>query len=206
MRYPLGVVGVVFSDDDPVRASERARDLGFAHIDPTIDIDPSTLALPVGCPFTPRPVARFSSALVRSTWERTVEQFRAAPGCLLEPAARSLVNSNEKARAICAEVPGLRLLVDTGHVADWGDDPVELLDLAGHVQLRQGKPGATQVHVDDPSGVVDFAAVLRTLDRLNYGGLLSVEYFDLPDFGWPLDDPVGWSCDLAAHVRALPPN
>ena len=202
MRYPLGVAGVVFGAEDPVRASERARELGFEHIDANIEVDPATLALPVGCPFTPRPVPRFSSALVRNSWERTVEVFRDAPGCLLEPAARSLVNSDEKARAICAEVPGLRLLIDTGHVADWGGDPVALLDLAGHVQLRQGKPGETQLHVDDRSGVVDFDSVLRRLDELGYDGLLSVEYFDLPDFGWPLADPIGWSCDLAHDVRA----
>jgi hypothetical protein len=30
-----------------------------------------------------------------------------------------------------------------------------------------------------------------------------VEYFDLPSYGWPLDDPVGWSVDLARAVRAL---
>ena len=141
--------------------------------------------------------------MVRSTWEKTVDFFRVAPGCLIEPTARSVVNSTEKARAICDEVPGLRLLVDTGHVADWGGDPVDLFDLAGHVQLRQGRPGETQLHVDDPTGVVDFDAVLRGLDRVGYQGLLSVEYFDLPDYGWPLADPVAWSCDLAAWVRAL---
>jgi sugar phosphate isomerase/epimerase len=101
------------------------------------------------------------------------------------------------------EVPGLRLLVDTGHVADWGGDPLEMLEYADHVQLRQGRPGATQVHVDDPTGVVDFAAVLRRLDELDYRGRLSVEHFDLPDLGWPLDDPVGWATDLLHHLRVL---
>ena len=202
MAYPLGVVGVVFMPDPPVRASERPRDLGFAHNDTSLDVDPAPLALPVGCPFTPRPVVGVSTAMVRSTWEKTVDFFRAAPGCLLEPTARSVVNSTDAARAICDEVPGLRLLIDTGHVADWGGDPVDLLDLAGHVQLRLGRPGQTQLHVDDPTGVVDFDAVLDGLDRVGYEGLLSVEYFNLPDYGWPLDDPVAWSCDLAAHVRA----
>jgi sugar phosphate isomerase/epimerase len=102
-----------------------------------------------------------------------------------------------------AEVPGLRLLVDTGHVADWGGDPLELLPEAGHVQLRQGRPGSTQVHVDDPGGVVDFAAVIARLDDLGYDGRLSIEYFDLPDAGWPLADPREWALDLAAAVRPL---
>ena len=59
-----------------------------------------------------------------------------------------------------------------------------------HVQLRQAAPG-------DPSstpttgGVVDFAAVLAELERLDYRGLISIEYFDLPDMRMPLDDPVG---------------
>jgi sugar phosphate isomerase/epimerase len=71
------------------------------------------------------------------------------------------------------------------------------------VQLRQGAPGSTQVHVDDPRGVVDFGAVLDRLDALDYRGKLSVEYFDLPDNGWPLADPEGWARDLAAHVVSL---
>ena len=55
----------------------------------------------------------------------------------------------------------------------------------------------------DPRGVVDFGAVLGELDRLEYRGKLSVEYFDLPDQGWPLGDPRAWALDLAAHVRTL---
>jgi sugar phosphate isomerase/epimerase len=51
--------------------------------------------------------------------------------------------------------------------------------------------------------VVDFRAVLRRLDALGYRGRLSVEYFDIPAMGWGLDDPVGWTVDLADHVRAL---
>ncbi len=81
--------------------------------------------------------------------------------------------------------------------------PTSCSTLAGHVQLRQGKPGHTQLHVDDPTGVIDFAEVFRTLERIDYRGTLSVEYFDLPGQGWPLDDPVQWACDLAAKLRGL---
>ena len=105
--------------------------------------------------------------------------------------------------AIAEAVPGLQFLIDTGHVAAWGGDPLEALEYADYVQLRQAKPGHPQVHVDDASGVVDFAAVIRRLRNLDYRGRLSIEYFDLPHAGWPLEDPIGWSVALARHVRAL---
>ena len=209
MRYRLGVVDVVFwKDGDPVQRAEHARDIGFEHIDVSVDVDPASLVLPIGCPTAyPKPQPGWCTTPAPrdepGMWERTVRWFARSPGALLEPWAGSCVNSIERARAIMDEVPGLRLLVDTGHVADWGGDPLEMLELADHVQLRQGKPGSTQVHADDPTGVVDFAAVLRRLDELAYTGCLSVEYFDLPEHGWGLDDPVAWATDLRAQLLAL---
>ena len=209
MRWPLGVVDIVYArrGDVAERASAAAAD-GFEHIDPLLGADASTLALPIGCPTAfpkPRPVwcATPAPTAGEGMWERAVRWWQAAPGALLEPWAGAVVNSAESVRAFRAEVPGVRLLVDTGHVADWGGDPCELLELADHVQLRQGKRGHTQVHVDDPSGTVDFAAVLTRLDQLDYRGRLSVEYFDLPENGWPLDDPERWANDLAARLRVL---
>jgi sugar phosphate isomerase/epimerase len=207
--YRLGVVDVVFYDEpDVVRRAEQARDLGFAHIDVSDGVDPETLALPIGCPTAfPKPRPGWCTAPAPrdepGMWERTVRWFRRSPGALLEPWNGSVVSSLEAARAMMDEVPGLRLLVDTGHVADWGGDPVELLGDADHVQLRQGKPGSTQVHPDDPAGVVDFPAVLQRLDDLEYPGCLSVEYFDLPEHGWPLDDPVGHAVALREQLLPL---
>ncbi len=128
---------------------------------------------------------------------------RAAPQALLEPWAGATVNSLETMTAFRAEVGEVRFLIDTGHVADWGGDPCELLGWADHIQLRQGKPGHTQLHVDDPTGVVDFAALFRELDRIDYRGKVSVEHFDLPQNGWALADPEQWARDLAARLRAL---
>jgi sugar phosphate isomerase/epimerase len=208
VRYPLGVLDLVFRPADPVESARQAAASGFEHIDVLVDVDPTTLALPVGCPTAfPKPQPRWCSTPAPADgdgrWDQTVRWFRGAPGALLEPWAGATVHSIETVRAMQAEVPGLRLLVDTGHVADWGGDPIELLEHADHVQLRQGRPGATQVHIDDPSGVVDFAAVLDRLDAVGYQGRLSIEYFDLPDYRWPLDDPASWALALAAHVRGL---
>jgi sugar phosphate isomerase/epimerase len=204
---PLGVVDVVYAALGPVDERARlARDDGFEHIDPLVGTDPSMLVLPIGCPTAfPRPQAGWCTtpapADAPGRWEKTVERFRGAPGCLMEPWAGSVVGSTERVLEMIAAVPGLQLLVDTGHVADWGGDPVELLPYARHVQLRQGMAGSTQLHVDDPRGAVDFAAVVRRLEELGYDGLCSVEYFDLPEQGWGLDDPRAWAIDLAAHLR-----
>jgi sugar phosphate isomerase/epimerase len=208
LRWPLGVVDVVYwGRGDEIERARAAQADGYAHIDVLIDVDPETLALPVGCPTAfPKPVDAWCatpapSADIDGAWKRAVRWWARAPRALLEPWAGAVVHSLETVEAFRAEVPGVRLLVDTGHVASWGEDPCELLHLADHVQLRQGKPGATQIHVDDASGVVDFDAVFHRLEALDYRGKCSVEYFDLPEQGWPLADPEGWARDLAADLR-----
>ena len=213
MRWPLGVADVVYARrGDAAERALAARADGFAHIDPLLDVDPELLALPVGCPTAfPKPADTWCStpapsAQLDGAWERAVRWWRAAPRALMEPWAGAVVNSIDSVRAFRAEVGDIRLLVDTGHVADWGGDPCELLELADHVQLRQGKPGSTQLHVDDPTGVVDFGAVFHTLERLDYRGKVSVEHFDLPDDGWPLDDPEQWARELAARLRGSGPD
>jgi len=209
VRLPLGVVDIVYARrGDVSQRALAAQTDGFEHIDPLLGTEESSLVLPIGCPTAfPKPQPGWCATPApragEGMWERAVRWWKAAPGALLEPWAGAVVNSFDAVRAFRAEVPEVRLLVDTGHVADWGGDPCELLELADHVQLRQGKPGDTQVHVDDPTGVVDFAAVLRRLDALDYRGRLSVEYFDLPENGWPLGDPEAWARDLAAHVRNI---
>ena len=126
--------------------------------------------------------------------------FRAAPGALLEPWAGAVVHSRETCEAMMAEVPGLRLLVDTGHVADWGGDPLELLPFADHVQLRQGAPGRTQLHVDDPAGVVDFAAVLGRARRPRLRRAAVGRVLRPPGAGLAAGGSARWARDLADHV------
>jgi sugar phosphate isomerase/epimerase len=210
MSRALGVVHVVFAPDAPTVAATRAAALGFDHIDVPVDAD-TELALPVGdrvslkprsgCS-TPAPPIPDDPSEADALWERAVVAYRAAPGMLLEPWGGSICNRIDRILAMLDAVPGLRLLVDTGHVAGWGEDPAELAPFAGHVQLRQARLGQIQVHPDD-GGDVDFAAFFGALDAANYRGRLSVEYFDLPDYGWPLDDPVDHAVALAERVRPM---
>lgn len=206
-RYALGTTLHPFEPDDPQRAAERAKALGFDHVDVMLGIDPASLALPVGIHIAaPVPAAGWTMCpayFPEESWDACAQAFRDAPGALMEPVGNRVVHSLATMQAMAAEVPGLRFVVDTGHVANWGEDPVELLELAGHVQLRQGGPGQPQLHVDDPAGVVDFAAVLRRLDAIGYQGVLSIEYMDRPQIGYPLADPYGFTMDLFAHVRGL---
>ena len=211
MRRAIGVVHVAFAPDPVTVAAQRASALGFDHIDVPAAVD-EALALPVGdriaaaspkqgCS-TPAPARPESARDADALWDRAVAAYRRTPSMLMEPWGGSICDSIERIRAMLDAVPGLRLLVDTGHVAGWGEDPIELLRYAGHVQLRQASKGQVQRHPDD-GGDVDFAAVIRHLDQLGYEGLVSVEYFDLPEYGWPLDDPVEHCVALAAHVRSV---
>jgi sugar phosphate isomerase/epimerase len=211
---PLGVVDVVYrAYGDVVAGSRVAAADGFAHIDPLVGTDPQSLALPIGCPTAfPKPQPGWCSTPAPTAgddpddmWDRAVRWWRRSPGALCEPWAGAVVNSAERMRAFADAVPGVRYLIDTGHVSDWGEDAISLLEWADHVQLRQGCAGHTQLHVDDRRGVVDFRALLERLDAIEYRGRLSVEYFDLPEHGWGLEDPRAWALDLAAHVRARQP-
>jgi sugar phosphate isomerase/epimerase len=201
----LGVVHIVFAPDPIGVAAQRAAALGFDHIDVVADLDVEDIALPVGDRMavrSPQPGCSCPAPPLGYSWDRAVAAYRRCPGMRLEPWDGSICNSIERVVAMLDAVPGLRLLVDTGHVAAWGEDPCDLLAYADHVQLRQARRDVVQVHADD-DGDVDFAAVLARLDAVGYAGRLSVEYFDLPEYGWPLDDPVGHAVALAAHVRAL---
>jgi sugar phosphate isomerase/epimerase len=135
-------------------------------------------------------------------FDDAVDMLRSHPNARLEPVAGTVAGSSERLEALLEAVPGLRLTLDTGHIVAWGGDPVAFLHHADHVQLRQSSPERPMLHPDE-GGDVDFAAVLAELDRLDYQGLLSVEYFDQPAFGWSCEDPAGYSVALAAHVRAL---
>lgn len=201
MPYPLGIVEIVFAPLGQEDAARRARDLGFDHID-LVTEPHEPLALPVVDRFVASPRPGWSSGAPpegEGNWERAVRAFRRAPGARIEAWAGSIIDSTQKIEAFLAEAPGTKLLLDTGHVANWGGDPAELVRHAGHVQLRQASKGVPQAATGD----VDFVTFLSEARRQGYDGALSIEYFDLPALGYPLDDPLGYALALAEQVRPL---
>jgi sugar phosphate isomerase/epimerase len=200
--FRVGVCDLAYAHEPSViRRSELALADGFAHIDVALEIDASTLALPVGCPIAfPKPAPTWCSTPAPpagdGAWDRTVRWWRAAPQALCEPWAGAAVASIDQIRALVDAVPGVRFLIDTGHVTAWGGDVMELLPFAAHVQLRDARPSAAQVAPGE--GDVDFAGVLRRLEALGYDGGISIEYFDLPEYGWPCADPRAYAIDLFA--------
>ena len=204
----LGIVSVAFGLDCPYpEAAQRALELGFDHLDIGLDRPggeaTEPMAIPVGdrISVTPRPGCTCTPPR-GCTWEEAVERLSALPGVRVEPGPQSVLDSAASVRAMCEQVPGLTITLDTGWAVSCGYDPLEVADLAGHVQLRQARPGHPQLHPDE-AGDVDFPTFLGGLRAQGYDGLFSVEYFDLPHLGLPLADPVGYSVALADQVRPL---
>ncbi|MGH9074759.1 MAG: sugar phosphate isomerase/epimerase family protein [Acidimicrobiales bacterium] len=206
--YGLGIVSVAFGLGCPLpEAARRARALGFDHLDIAVDRLPGgaepQLAVPVGDRNGAVPETGVTCRLPPGgTWDECVALLRRQPGLRVEPGPRSVLDTAAAVRAMCEEVPGLRITLDTGWAAFCGYDPLEVADLAGHVQLRQARPGRPQVHPDEDGDVV-FPAVIEGLAARGYAGLFSVEYFDLPELRLPLADPVGHCLALADRVRPL---
>ncbi len=201
-RYRLGIVEVTLAPRPRVEAAALARSLGFDHLDVSTGGEEGALALPVVDRFHPSPRPGCTTgALPRGdgNWERSVRAFRRSPGARIEPWAGSIIDSIDAIRAFLDEAPGITLLLDTGHVANWGDDPVDLIDVASHIQLRQARRGVPQADEGD----IDFRRFFAELRRREYAGALSVEYFDLPELGFPLDDPLGHALALTEQVRPL---
>jgi sugar phosphate isomerase/epimerase len=95
----------------------------------------------------------------------------------IEPHIGSCLESPELAEKLIDMVPGLTLILDYAHFICLGYPQAAIDRLAphaGHVHLRQAKPGHLQT--DLASGIINFQAVLGKLVEHLYEGYLSIEY------------------------------
>ena len=84
------------------------------------------------------------------------------------------------AMALCAQVPGLGVLLDTGHAYAAGEDPAEVVDRLGdlllHCHLGDAPPGGDD---DDlPCGRLhDFTSFVASLDASGFAGSASFDLY-----------------------------
>jgi sugar phosphate isomerase/epimerase len=96
---------------------------------------------------------------------------------LIEPHIHSFLESPGLTRELVQAVPGLKIVLDPSHYIALGyrqDEIDPLVDIAGHVHLRQARPGVIQTKMD--LGIVNFPGFFAALRDSGYDGWLTVEY------------------------------
>ena len=120
----------------------------------------------------------------------------------VEPHVHGLLESPAMAEDLMAQVPGLRLALDPAHFLclGWRQDEVEpLCRHAGHVHLRQARPGALQAKFDE--GTLNLPAFLGALREAGYEGYLACEAVHQAYMGTVLDDVLTETVRLRDAVR-----
>jgi sugar phosphate isomerase/epimerase len=95
----------------------------------------------------------------------------------VEPHVGGVLASPSETLALLDQAPGVKLALDYAHFACMGFSQSEIDPLAafaGHIHLRQARPGALQAKWGE--GTLDFAALVGTLRAAGYDGWLAVEY------------------------------
>ena len=97
----------------------------------------------------------------------------------LEPEPGMLVETVDDYRRLAADIPGLKLALDTGHLLVTGErEPAaaiaEFKDQIGTVTIEDMRRGE-HVHLPFGEGDMDMPAVLDALDASGFGGLVCVE-------------------------------
>lgn len=121
----------------------------------------------------------------------------------VEPHVHSYLESPALAAELCARVPGVKLALDYAHfvVSGYRQDEIDALaPHAGHVHLRQARPGALQAKLEQ--GVINFPALLATLRDAGYTGWLAAEYVHQDYFDTLHDDVLTETVKLRDLVRA----
>ncbi len=128
----------------------------------------------------------------------------AAHGVMLttEPHVGGLLASPAETLRMLAAVPGLKLALDYAHFICKGfrqDEIDALAPHAGHVHMRQARPGALQAKWGE--GVLDFTAMVGVLRQAGYRGYLAVEYVHQSYMNTLFDDVLTETVRMRDHLR-----
>jgi sugar phosphate isomerase/epimerase len=121
----------------------------------------------------------------------------------IEPHVHSYVESPELAHQLVEAVPGLKLTLDPAHFAVIGyrqDEIERLASHAGHVHLRQARPGALQAKMEE--GTLNFPAFFAALRDARYDGWLSIEYVNQNYMATLYDDVLSETVKMRDCFRA----
>jgi sugar phosphate isomerase/epimerase len=122
----------------------------------------------------------------------------------VEPHVGGLLASPADTLALLEQAPGVKLALDYAHFACMGF-PQEAIDplapFAGHVHLRQARPGALQAKWGE--GTLDFAAMIATLRASGYAGWLAVEYVHQSYMNTLCDDVLTETIRMRDAMHAL---
>jgi sugar phosphate isomerase/epimerase len=125
-------------------------------------------------------------------------------GLTVEPHVGGVLASPAETLSLLEQAPGVRLALDYAHFACMGFpqaaiDP--LAAFAGHVHLRQARPGALQAKWGE--GTLDFAAMVAALRQAGYDGWLAVEYVHQSYMNTLFDDVLTETIRMRDAMRAL---
>ncbi len=122
----------------------------------------------------------------------------------VEPHVGGLLSSPAETLALLRQAPGVRLALDYAHFAcmGWPQDAIDpLAPHAGHVHMRQARPGALQAKWG--CGTLDIPAMVATLRAAGYDGWLAVEYVHQAYMNTLSDDVLTETVRMRDALRAL---
>lgn len=122
----------------------------------------------------------------------------------VEPHVQGLLGSPQDTLDLLHRAPGLKLALDYAHFVCMGftQDAIDVLaPHAGHVHLRQARPGRLQAKWGE--GVIDFPAMIGTLRAAGYDGWLAVEYVHQSYMNTLSDDVLTETVRMRDAMRAL---
>jgi sugar phosphate isomerase/epimerase len=122
----------------------------------------------------------------------------------VEPHVGGCLASPTETLALLRQAPGVRLALDYAHFACMGfsQDAIDVLaPHAGHVHMRQARPGALQAKWGE--GTLDIAAMVQTLRTSGYDGWLAVEYVHQAYMNTLFDDVLTETVRMRDGLRAL---
>ena len=121
----------------------------------------------------------------------------------LEPHVGGLLTSPDMCLDFLDRVEGLKLCLDYAHFSCMGFPQTEVDPLAahaGHIHLRQARPGELQAKMDE--GTLDFIAMVENLRASGYGGFLSIEYVHQNYMNTLFDDVLTETVRMRDLIRA----